>query len=260
MLLSATMQDTKERRLQVFVLLASIIQLICPLFVRFDDTDSPVKATELAITPPGYAFGIWAVITTLAFAYGIYQILPHRRNKALHQKLSRGLILVYFLFFGWLIAADFEWLIVTITVFTAMLCVLAFLLDYVLKYKPILTRVEKAILWLQLGLYTGWSAVAVFLNVGSLLSYYGVDNTGITGLAWQLPLLAAAAISTIWFIRKFKGDIFFTLAVLWAFGGVMAGLIIKSGDIILKVVVGLSILSIILVTVLTNRKSLSLNR
>jgi hypothetical protein len=96
-------------------------------------------------------------------------------------------------------------------VFLVMLGVLTRSLWTVLRTPA--DRLTRVLLGGTLGVYTGWSAAAVWLNAAALLP-------GGATAAWAL-LVAGAALTACAGARLFGGQIGFTLAAGWALLGVV---------------------------------------
>jgi hypothetical protein len=224
------MKNTQHITLQkITLLVVSIIQIIFPFVSSFTGEDSEFNS-DPQFTPANYAFGIWGLITTLAFGFGIYQLLPNRTNSELHQKIAPKLIVLYVLFCVWLIGAGKEWQIFTVIVFVTMF-VLAFLsFQQVLKYQGQFNWVEKILLEAQLGLYTGWCTVAIFVNAGVAIKFYGVSDVGEKGIFWQSLLLLGALANCVYGLYKTNANYFLFATFLWAFVGVYIGLMQESGN------------------------------
>jgi len=207
------------------VLAAAITQFLSPGIITALGFTVSAEMSDPQITPAGYAFVIWGVITALSLAYGIYQFLPHRKNRELHHELSRSLALVYSLFSIWLLAAVSQWLITTVVIFVAMFLVLALVFEKLLSDRNRLTTAEKIILLGQVAIYTGWTTVAIFANTASAIKFYGVSDTGTIGLVWQGLILVLALANSKYWLRKFQFSIPYGLTLLWALTGVFFGLI-----------------------------------
>lgn len=242
----------KKNILKTGVLIFSITQLISPVFSSFNNRANQ-NNTDPQITPAGYTFSVWGIITILSFLYGVYQILPRRKNENLHISIAPLLIVVYILFSVWLYAAAMNWLIMTVVIFVIMLVLLSLVLDKIFMNAHSLSNVEQVLLKSQVAIYAGWSTVAVFANTGSLLKFYGLEDAGLTGSIWQSVLLFAALVNSIYGLKRFKGNWVYAGTILWAFVGVLAGLSDESEVIFLQVITSLAILVVIILTILINR-------
>jgi hypothetical protein len=209
--------------LQIGLLIASIIQIISLAFSSFENgTDA--NNTDPQFTPAGYTFAIWGVITFLALCYGVYQILPNRRNEAFHQQINSKLIFLYLLFSTWLFAYTMDWIIFTVIIFLGMFYLAYSVFQQIIPYRNQLTKYEKFFLEAQVGLYLGWSSFAIFANTGAALKFYGVSDIGTSGTIWQSLLLICALINTTYILFKTKANYFYGGTILWALVGVFFGL------------------------------------
>ena len=236
---------TKETILKIFVLVSAIIQIISPAFSSFQNGTDPENSDPL-FTPANYTFGIWGVITFLAVCYAVYQLLPNRKNEALHQRVAIKLTSLYLLFAFWLLAYTKDWIVVTVFVFLAMLIFAYLSFLQIIKQKYELTLYDKILLEAQIGLYLGWPTIAVFANTGAALKFYGLSDLGTNGIIWQTILLIAALSNAIFILYKVKANYFFVATIIWAFVGIYFGLRGEVDTIFLQIV-ALAALSIFLI-------------
>lgn len=221
---------------QWMVLMASFIQLISPGVVTLLGFSVNSPNSDPQITPAGYAFVVWGVITILSFAYGLFQVFPNRTNKQLHSNLSRGLTGVYLLFVFWLIAAILKWLTVTVIIFLIMFVLLTLLFEKIIQERHRLTRIEKIILFGQIAIYTGWTTIAIFANSASAIKYYGLTDTGVLGILWQSVILILALVNGKYWLKKFDRNVIYGLTLIWALSGVFFGLLRYSDNLPLRII------------------------
>lgn len=158
------MKNEETATTKVLVLIGGIAQLTTPIFTRFDQAST---YNDPEIIQADYAFGIWGIITALGFLYSIYQVLPNRRNRKLHQRISRALLMIYLLFSAWLFSAQKHWLLLTVLIFIVMFILLVYVFQEIPLREYKLNGFEKIVLEIQIGLYTGWSTVAIFANTAA---------------------------------------------------------------------------------------------
>ncbi len=218
----------------LFVL--STTQLMSPILIPFGN-NSNIDGSNPQITPAGYTFAIWGLITLLAFGYGVYQVLPNRKNAVLHQAIALRLSMLYLLFSVWLLAAAREWLVVTVIVFVIMFFLAYSSFQQILQPKYILTRFEKIVLEAQVGIYLGWCTVAIFANTGAALKFYGLSDMGTTGIIWQISLLLAALANGIYGLYKTQSNYFLAATIIWAFVGIYFGLYNIPKTLVLQITV-----------------------
>jgi hypothetical protein len=121
---------------------------------------------ELVVVPPGPFFAIWAVIIAGCLASAIWGLPRGRALTGPYARIQFPLALAQVGFSAWLIAAGASpgW---TVPIFLLMLAALAWSLRQI-----VITPAEKAtqlLLGTTVGLYTGWSAAAVWLNAATAL-------------------------------------------------------------------------------------------
>jgi hypothetical protein len=211
--------------LRLGVLITSLTQALSPLLSSLNDESASANSyTNPKITPAGYAFAVWGVITTLSWIYGFYQLRKGLKNESLHLKVAPYLIAIYICFSVWLFAAEYQWLIATVAIFIVMYLLLARVLTFVNAEREQLTTTGKLLLLTQIGIYAGWTAVAIFANIASAVKFYGYSDEGTFGDIWQASLLFLATLNILIGIHLFKGNIAFIATTLWAVVGVYVGL------------------------------------
>ncbi|HEU4470178.1 MAG TPA: hypothetical protein VFR58_03770 [Flavisolibacter sp.] len=227
---------TKIKTWQWSVLATSFFQLMGPGVLTLLGFSVSAENSSPQITPAGYTFAVWGVITLLSFAYGIYQCLPDRINWRVHWAMSRGLSLVYLLFLIWLVAAVMKWLAATVLVFITMFCLLTLLFQKLMQERKKLNLTERIILFGQVAIYTGWTTVAVFANAASAIKYYGVSDAGLAGIIWQAAILILALINGKYWLNRFDRDLIFGTTIIWALAGVYFGLLQYPDNGVLRVI------------------------
>jgi hypothetical protein len=226
----------RELILRITVFILSITQVLTPFFSSFNNNQNK-KNFNPPITPAGYTFAIWGIITLLGFCYGLYQLLPNRPSADLHQKVAPILCMVYILFSIWLFAAGNDWLWTTVIIFLIMFGLLFMLFQLILKNSQDLTFADKILLEGQIGIYLGWTTVAIFANIASALAYYNILTMNTFGIVIQSVLLILALASGIYGSGKTNGNYFLSATIVWAFIGVFFGLRQNTNTTFLQVVV-----------------------
>lgn len=232
---------TKELIVRLIVFALSITQILSPVFSSFNDNQRK-NNFDPPITPAGYTFAVWGIITLLGLCYGIYQLLPNRPAADLHQKVAKILCMVYILFSVWLFAASKEWLWTTVIIFASMFCLLFMLFQHIQENRQQLTLADKILLEGQVGIYLGWTTIAIFANTASALAYYNILTMNTMGVVIQSVLLILALLNGIYGISKTNGNYFLSVTILWAFLGVFFGLRQYSNTAILQIIVTVAIL------------------
>ena len=226
----------KELILKISVFVLSITQLLSPFLSSFSNNQRTNKF-DPPITPAGYTFAVWGIITLLGLCYGVYQLLPNRPAADLHQKVGKILCVVYALFSLWLFAASRDWLWITVVLFVVMFGLLFMAFQIIQENNQQLTLADKILLEGQVGIYLGWSTIAIFANTASALSYYELLTMDNMGMVIQAVLLLLALLNGMYGSSKTNGNYFLSATILWAFVGVYFGLRQYSNTTALQIIV-----------------------
>ena len=174
---------------------------------------------QVYFTPAGYVFAIWGLIYLGLVAFAVYQALPSQQE---NPRLGRSR--------GWLAlsgAANIVWLLLwhyerfPLTM-VAMLALLGLLiLTYVgleIGRVPV-ARAERWLVQVPISLYLGWISVATIANASVVLTDLGWSGWGISPQSWTLVMIAAA-LAIGWAMAIRRGDLAFSLVLVWAFAGI----------------------------------------
>lgn len=208
----------------------------------------PDRVGEPAITPPGYAFAIWGLIE--AFSLGLALWLVWFRKRAddrgvrVVDALTRALLVVFAGFTVWLVASVVEPVWATLVVFLVMGLFLGLGIKVAVTNRAELdgwSALGRALVWGTLGFYTGWSTVAIWLNLTTALAFSGAPVTGTLGVVGQLAVLAGATGTAVLVLRYTRGLLPYAGAVLWALVGATIGSS-SAGQPVLAVACGVGVL------------------
>lgn len=181
---------------------------------NLDTPDDP------ALTPPAPAFAIWGAITTLSFAYAVEQARPSRQALQLLDDLTPALTAAFAGFVLWLAAAGLGLVWLSIAIFLAMLAALIRALMLLTERGGELPRSTRTLAGTAIGLYAGWSTVAVWVNLAAALTDSGLDPRA---PRWQLPVLLGAGATALLGTARLRAPVGYVAALLWGFGGVATG-------------------------------------
>lgn len=184
------------------------------------------RSGEPPIVPAGYAFSIWGLIEAFSLAYAVWAFSDRRPDPALRDQLAVPLLVTFAGFSAWLVAAELEPTWATLVVFLVMLASLLRALDVALDHRAAIARWSRAgrvLLWGTLGLYTGWSSIAIWINLTTALTGSGLPLTGTAAVVGQLGILAGATATAVLILRWTRGLVPYALAVGWAFVGAILG-------------------------------------
>ncbi len=194
----------------------SLSQLATPPVITrlFGDFLSSGATNEALITPAGWAFSIWGLITLLSAITSV-AVLRVGLGAPWETRALVGASVAFAGFSTWLIIAAQDWLWLTVAVFAIMVAALIDVMRLLVRHAedlncPVWLR---RLATLTFGLYLGWSSVAVFVNVAAALIHSGASATGI---GWQAAVLVAATAAAIVLTAKLYGTPGYVAAALWA--------------------------------------------
>jgi hypothetical protein len=209
---------------QILVILATLATigvngLANALPINGKGTGEISDSFDVYFVPAGYVFSIWGLIYVGLLAYSIYQALPSQRENPSLQKIGYLYVGSCLANIAWIFL--WHYLIFPLTL-VAMLAILGFLIAIYLRLDICKAQVSSAEKWLvhiPFSIYLGWITVATIANATSLLDYLGWSGWGISPEVWTiLMLLAAVVISGI--MSFTRGDIAYSLVLIWAFIGI----------------------------------------
>jgi hypothetical protein len=231
-------RDGRGRWARWLLLGTALVQAGSPLVAGFDQG----SGADPVVVPPGPFFAVWGVVVLGSVAAALWGLALPRATRGPWTAVQVPVSVAQIGFVVWLLAAATAPAL-TLPVFLVMLGVLTWSLRTVLRTPA--DRLTRVLLGGTLGVYTGWSAAAVWLNAATLLP-------GDAAVAWAL-VVAGAALTACAGVRLFGGQLGFTLAAGWALLGVVVS---TSGagepGLAALAVVGLAAVS---VTALASRKT-----
>ncbi len=217
--------------------------------------DSPImqadRPGEPAITPEGYAFAIWGLIELVSLGLALWLVWFRHRASAtavpVVDALTRALLILFGGFTVWLVASVVEPVWATLAVFLVMgLALVAGLRVAVRARAEIATwsGLGRSLVWWTLGLYAGWSTVAIWLNLTTALAFSGAPVTGTVGVLGQLAVLAGATATAVLVLRRTRGLLPYAGAVAWALVAAVLGAA-GAGEPVLATAAGLGLLVVV---------------
>lgn len=215
------------------------------------------------LVPPGAMFSIWAVIITASILWAILQVRPSVRQSALRGRLVAPLTLVYIGFSLWLAAAALgQQAPLTLVVFVLIVGAhvvawrrITAARDEIAQWKP----VDRVVLYLSQGLYAGWTSMAFFVNIATVMQAAGAPIDGAWGTTWQLLVIAAAAGVAVVFVVVTGGSVWYAIASCYALVG--AGISSSLGGFtVLAVLLGVGVALIVGSTLVLRVLSARLHR
>lgn len=176
---------------------------------------------EALITPAGYAFGLWGLITLLSAVTAV-SVLRYGLGAWWETSLLIDASVVFVGFSVWLVVAAQDWLWVSVVVFAVMVSALIHIMRLLVRRRHDMTspRWLTTLATVTFGLYLGWSSIAVFANVAAALISSGVSASA-TG--WQFVVLLAATVFALGMTAMLRGSLGYVAAVLWALVAIAIG-------------------------------------
>jgi len=232
-----SLRGAQGRRARWLLLGTAVVQAVSPSVVGFaEDAADPV------VVPPRAFFAIWGVVVLGSIAAALWGMPLRRATRAPWTHVQVPVSVVQVGFVLCLLAAATA-PVLTLPIFLVMLGALAWSLHAVLDVPA--DRTTRVLLAGTLGVYTGWTSAAVWLNAATLVP-------GDAGGTWWL-FVAAAALTACLGARAFGGQPAFTLAAGWALLGVLVSTV-EAGQRGLAVLAGSGIAAVA-ITALGSRRS-----
>lgn len=173
-------------------------------------TGAVSDAEPTAITPPGWAFGIWGVIFAGVAVFAVWQALPQQRSGR-YDRLAVPFVAANLLNGFWQI----PWLTGQFGI--AALAIVGILVSLVVTYIRLdamrLAGVERWTLGVPVSLWMAWLSVATPLNLTIWLQSLGWSPEGVV---WPVALIGAVALIGGWVLLR-TGDLAVAAVLLWAF-------------------------------------------
>jgi hypothetical protein len=201
----------------------ALTQLVTPPIVRSIAGEflKSGATNQALITPSGYAFGLWGLITVLSAATAL-AVLRYGLGSWWETSVLVDASIVFVGFTAWLVVAAQGWLWVSVAVFVVMTSALIHIVRLLVRRRHDLTCPPwvAVLATTTFGIYLGWSSIAVFANVAAAL----IDN-GVSASAawWQFVVLAAAAVCAIVLTTMLRGTPGYAGAVVWALVAIAIG-------------------------------------
>lgn len=253
---SARARDRNWRR--GLVLALAVGQIVSTLaFELWSPTELRSGASFSPLVPPAPMFAIWGVIITASILWAILQARPSIRPSPLRDRLEVPLGLVYLGFSLWLCAAALgQSHPLTLVVFALIVAAHAIAWRRIVAAREEVARwhrVDRIALYLSQGLYAGWTSMAFFVNVATVVQATGAPTDGGWGTTWQLLIIAAAAGMAVFFVVLTDGSWWYAAAACYALVG--AGIsATTSGYTVLAIALGVGVLLLLGSTLIVGRR------
>ncbi len=175
------------------------------------------------IVPPGPMFAIWSLIYLLSAVWSVIQLRRSASNDGVRDAIAWPLAVTFGGVAVWQAAAAFgqtNWL--TLPAFVIIVAGLVVALRTALRNGETIaswSRGERVLLFALLGTYLGWTSIAIFVNVATVVQANGAPIEGTWGTVWQSLVLLAAAGVAVFVTRWSGGVIAYAVTTVYAFTG-----------------------------------------
>lgn len=176
---------------------------------------------QALITPAGYAFSLWGLITLLSTVTAV-AIVRYGLGSPWETDALVDASVVFVGFSAWLVVAAQDWLWASVVVFVVMAAALSHIMWLLVRHRHELTcpRWLAVLATVSFGLYLGWSSIAVFANVAAALIDAGWSATA---AGWQMVVLVAASVAALVATVLLRGTPGYVAGVLWALVAIAIG-------------------------------------
>lgn len=205
----------------VLLLILALAQLAAPplLFAQgFAEGQArpPLDIMINPATPAGYAFAIWGPIFLGCVGLGIYGVSRKGRGDPVIARIALPCSIGFALCIGWLVAARFGPLWLTVPIILGMALSIGTALWIALERGFRGGWARRVAVNLPLGLYAGWLTAATFVNAADVLPGYGVWPADIAPVVLGVSVIACAGLAASGFVAARKAHPAYVAAVLWA--------------------------------------------
>lgn len=211
------------------------------------------------LVPSGIAFSIWFPIFVGCIAYGIIQVLPKNKDRAIFKDI------------GWLTAGSFALITLwgymasfppprisawgTAIVFIPAMSLICAAVVKMTPRKAEFSTSERIGIFIPLSLLAGWCSIAVFLNWAQL-GVHGPLGFGMDDVVICVLTLAAALAWISFMIHKTHGNRAYTFAPVWGLAFLVAArLSTDDYNLIIAAAAGIGALVLMLSAVIAGRRS-----
>jgi hypothetical protein len=219
--------EKKRMRLRYLLVILAIGQPVSSLmFDWLSPTDLQSGAEFSPLVPPGPWFAIWGLITLASIAYALAQARPSTltSHTSIRDRLAGPMGVVFLCFALWLATASLgQDNPLGLVVFVIILSAHIVAWTRVVRARHELAewnRLERGLLYLMLGTYSGWTSMAFFVQIGTVMQGAGAPVDTSWGQTWQLLVLLAASGVAVVFVLLSRGSIVYALTVTYALVGV----------------------------------------
>ncbi|MFS0734599.1 hypothetical protein ABC304_18030 [Microbacterium sp. 1P10UB] len=250
---SATSRRISAGRLLVLIL--AIGQPVSSLaFDLLSPTELQGGADFSPIVPPGPMFSIWGLIIVASIFWSLLQARPSVQDSPLRDRLVAPNSALYVGFFLWLSAAAVgQQSPLTLVVFVLIVGANLVAWARISQGREEIAgwrRIDRVALYLSQGVYAGWTSMAFFVNVATVVQGSGAPIEGGWGTTWQILVIAAAAGTAVLFLVVSRGSIWYAAIASYALvGATISTAVAGFGALSVALVSGLVIIAVTTIAV-----------
>ena len=225
----ATRGSDEQRRMlwrRLLVVLAVGQPVSSLVFDWLSPTTLQSGAEFSPLVPPGAWFAIWGLIIVASIGYALAQARPSTLTPlpSIRDRLVGPMAVVYACFGLWLATAALGQdnplgLLVFVVIISAHVVAWTRVVrarDELAAWNPL----ERGLLHLMLGTYSGWTSMAFFVQIGTVVQGAGAPVDTAWGQVWQLLVLLAASGVAVGFVLGSRASIVYAATVTYALVGV----------------------------------------
>ncbi|MEV7661696.1 tryptophan-rich sensory protein [Paenarthrobacter sp. NPDC089316] len=181
-----------------------------------------LAADSTLLAPATPAFSIWSVLYAGLVAYTVWQWLPSQRTASRQRALGWLVSVSMILNAAWILVVQAGWLFASVLVILALLVTLVRAFLRYSRTRPS-SWVEAVVLDGTLGVYLGWTSVAVCANVAAALKAFGFQGLGLRPEVWSVAVLVVVAVVGVALAIKGRGRLALAAAIAWGLLWIMVG-------------------------------------
>jgi len=233
----------------IFLAIVTVNGLANALPINGRNTGEISDSFPVLFTPAGYVFSIWGLIYLLLLGFTIYQALPSQKDNPRLERVGYWFVLNGVLNIAWIFLWHYDFIPLTLVVMLGLLASLIVIYIRLGIGQAKVQGIEKFLVNLPFSVYLGWISVATVANFSITLYDLGWSAFGIAPEIWTLLVLAVATTLGILMLQR-RGDIAYTLVLVWAFAGITVKQIDTptvaiSAAVLAVVLLGLTVLNVV---------------
>lgn len=178
------------------------------------------------VTPAGFTFAIWGIIYTLLAVFVVYQLLT--KNKQFLQQVGVFFALSSLLNVCWLFLWHYDFVTYSLILMFGLLASLILVYMRLDIGRVTVSLKERLCVHLPFSVYLGWISIATIANVSVALTAVGWNGFGIAAETWFVAVICVAVALTL-ALLVIRGDVAFSLVVVWALTGMLSKPSISEG-------------------------------